>query len=107
MPVMGSTSITGSPAAGLPVVLSVTVPVNCTACANVPAKRMIATAACKKVFIDFMILSGVLISVCLCLPLQVIHLGEQRCCFIFKLRALCSEVFFRIFAGAIFEVEVT
>src|ERR1700739_3479245 len=58
MPGRGSTSTTESPAAGLPVVLSVTVPVNCAACANAPEKRKLATAACKKVFIDIWVFLG-------------------------------------------------
>ena len=36
----------------------------------------------------------------------MVDLGQQCSGFVFKLRALRVEIFFRIFAGAVFEVQI-
>ena len=109
MPAIGSTRTTGSPAAGLPVVLLVTVPVTGAACANAPAKSEQEIAECRKVLIDLIVLKGILIFI-VSAPgsslLQVFNLGQQLCSFVFKLRTLRQKILFRIFSGAVFEVQV-
>src|ERR1039458_4224285 len=115
MPACTSTSTTVSPTAGLPVVLSVTVPVTVAACAKAPERIRLKAKVRKTIRVDFIVVREsfgrkvhrMLCAACRFLSLlQMLDFGHQERRLVFKLRPLRLKILFRILAGAVLEVQV-